>query len=100
MQKNLLQNADFSAIENGSPIGWRTWSPREALNPVFTVDSAVKRSGGRSLKISGGGNQYCFGRWFQRVPMIASLRSQQRLHIPSDLNSRCSANGISLIRNS
>lgn len=41
---------------------WNTWTPGDALNPVFSRD-------GNTLRIAGGGNRYCFGRWQKRVPV-------------------------------
>ncbi len=62
-------------LVDGLPQGWRTWSPRAEVAPVFSVDSAVGRSGAGSLRIAGGGNPAMFGAWRARVSGVVGGRT-------------------------
>jgi predicted amidohydrolase len=62
-------------VADGAPAGWRTWSPRAEIAPRFSVDAAVGRSGGGSLRISGGGNPGAFGAWRARITGVVGGRT-------------------------
>ena len=67
--ENLLPNGSFEAGE-AMPDGCGTWTPWVALAPTFAWDSAVARTGQRSLKIENAGKRSCYGRWEVTVPKL------------------------------
>ena len=52
---NLVPNAGFEDASGGLPAGWAPKSPRPEIAPAFSSDSAMARTGQRSLRISGDG---------------------------------------------
>lgn len=58
-----FSQSGFTAGPDGTPAGWRTWSPRSEIAPRAFVDPVHHRKQAGSLAISGNGNAASFGGW-------------------------------------
>ena len=59
---DLFPNASFES-GSGLPIGCETFAPWDDIAPTFTWDTAVARTGKRSLKMENRNKPGCYGRW-------------------------------------
>jgi predicted amidohydrolase len=50
---NLVRNAEFEEVgEDGVPLAWEVWAPREAIRPEVGVESGAGRDGTTAPKLS------------------------------------------------
>lgn len=71
---NLAPHPTFDGPpdDHGIPAGWYVAAPRDALKPIFALDTHVTRSASVSATARGGGNSHCFGKWGQLIPVQPS----------------------------
>ncbi len=50
---NLLANGDFSAVQNGKPVGWGNWQDEKESHGKFSGDESIGAGGNGSACLSG-----------------------------------------------
>jgi predicted amidohydrolase len=56
-----------AACQQFSPSEWKFESQREAIAPVWYIDSKTSFRGNQTLALNGGGKQYADGHWYNKV---------------------------------